>query len=572
MKLRAVRATALAVSLGLLVAACTDAPSDGASNEDTPDATTTTQAADEERIAPEPSPDFRGMSLSAPSCSYGGAFETIEAVDELTVRFTLCEPDVGFPTKVASAAFGIVPSEYLESTGGGLALVETPVGTGPFVFDSWDRGSQIVMQANREYWGEAPRSGTLVARWNEDPSERSAALASGVADAIDEVGSDGLESFQFSADFDLLERPPLDVFYLGFNRDRGPLSNERVRQAIGYAVDRDRIIERFFPAGTSSAAQFLPPSIPGHSARVTGYDFDPERAIQLLERAGFPDGFEINLSYATAPQSYLLEPELVATDIRSQLANVGIIVTLDAQTPEQFAENTDAGLLDFFLSGWSAQYPDATNYLDRHFGEPGLVRFGEPFRDVVEILGEAAQIGSQPQRNRLYDRAARLLKVHAPMIPIAHAGSTVGWDASASGANVSPLRTETFAQAATEGREEFVWMQTSEPLGLYCADETGSDSLRLCAQIVESLLSFDSGSVLVRPGLAVAWEANAELTVWTFELRPGVKFHDGSAFDANDVVLSYIVQWDQANSLHVGRVGAFSYFSAYFGEFLNAQG
>jgi peptide/nickel transport system substrate-binding protein len=571
-KRRGVGVTALAVSLGLLVAACTDVAGDRAGDEDTPVATTTTQAASEERIAPGPSPDFRGMSLSAPSCAYGGEFETIEALDELTVRFTLCDPDVAFPTKVASAAFGVVPSEYLESTGGGLALVETPIGTGPFVFDSWDRGGQIVMQANREYWGDVPGTGTLVMSWNEDPSERLGALDSGQADAIDDVTFDESTSVQSAEALDLLERPPLDVFYLGFNRDRGPLTNERVRQAIGYAVDRERIIDRFFPGGSIAAEQFLPPSIPGHSARVTGYEFDPERALLLLERAGFPDGFEINLSYADATQSFLPEPELVATDIRSQLANVGIIVTLDAQTPEQFSENADAGLLDFFLSGWSVQYPDATNYLDKHFGGSGLVQFGEPFRDVAEILDEAAQVSGQARRNRLYDRAARLLKVHAPMIPIAHAGSAVVWDATAAGANASPLRIETFIQAAAQDQDTFVWTQTSEPEGLYCADETDSGSLRACAQVVESLLSFDTGTVVVQPGLAVAWEPNADLTVWTFELRSGVKFHDGSAFDANDVVLSYIVQWDQSNPLHVGRSGRFSYFSAYFGEFLNARG
>ena len=66
------------------------------------------------------------------------------------------------------------------------------------------------------------------------------------------------------------------------------------------------------------------------------------------------------------------------------------------------------------------------------------------------------------------------------------------------------------------------------------------------------------------------YEVNADLTEWTFHLRQGVKFHDGSALDANDVVTSYAVQWDAANPLHKGRTGTFSYFNALFGAFLNA--
>ncbi len=95
-------------------------------------------------------------------------------------------------------------------------------------------------------------------------------------------------------------------------------------------------------------------------------------------------------------------------------------------------------------------------------------------------------------------------------------------------------------------------------------------SLRACEQINEALLSYEVGGTAVQPGLAESYEANADLTEWTFKLRPGVKFHDGSALDAKDVILSYAVQWDAAHPLHVGRDGSFTYFSSLFGGFLNA--
>ncbi|HRQ32031.1 MAG TPA: ABC transporter substrate-binding protein [Anaerolineales bacterium] len=113
-------------------------------------------------------------------------------------------------------------------------------------------------------------------------------------------------------------------------------------------------------------------------------------------------------------------------------------------------------------------------------------------------------------------------------------------------------------------------MQNAEPISLYCADETDGESLRACEQVTQSLLGYEIGDTAVEPVLAESYEANSDLTEWTFHLRQGVKFHDGSSFDANDVVTSLAVQWDAANPLHKGNTGAFSYWSGLFGAFLNA--
>jgi peptide/nickel transport system substrate-binding protein len=120
------------------------------------------------------------------------------------------------------------------------------------------------------------------------------------------------------------------------------------------------------------------------------------------------------------------------------------------------------------------------------------------------------------------------------------------------------------------GQDTFVWMQNAEPISLYCPDETDGESLRACEQVNESLLAYEVGGTKVVPSLAEKCEPNTELTEWTCTLRQGVKFHDGSAFDANDVVASFMAYWDAANPLHKGNTGAFTYFSALFGAFLNA--
>ena len=119
------------------------------------------------------------------------------------------------------------------------------------------------------------------------------------------------------------------------------------------------------------------------------------------------------------------------------------------------------------------------------------------------------------------------------------------------------------------GQDQFKWMQNGEPSGLYCADETDGEALRVCEQIDESLLAYKIGGTEVEPALAEECEPNDDLTEWTFTLRDGVKFHDGRTFDANDVVATYRAQWDAEDPAPRRPRGYFTYFSALFGGFLN---
>ena len=160
---------------------------------------------------------------------------------------------------------------------------------------------------------------------------------------------------------------------------------------------------------------------------------------------------------------------------------------------------------------------------------------------------------------------------HAPMVPIAHGGSATVFKAGVEGAHASPLGNEYFAVMSQPEADTLVWMQNAEPISAYCADETDGETFRLCEQVSESLLAYAVGGTAVEPGLAESYEVNDDLTEWTFKLRDGVTFHDGSSLDAADVIASYEAQWDAASPLHTGRDGNFTYFNAFFGAFKNAE-
>lgn len=563
MKNRRFRTSAMFIALTLVAAACGGDDDD----DDAAGAGSGTTAPGQDTVP------FEGISYDeSAQCGvdpYTGNLATVEAVDELTVRFTLCQPDVAFPSKVAFSAFGIQSSDYLDETGGGADLVEAPVGTGPYRLEAWERGSQMVMARNDDYWGEAPPFETVVFRWSEEAAQRLNELQSGTVDGIDNVGTDDFSTVQGDDELQLIERDPLNVFYVGFNVDMEPFTDERVRQAVGHAIDRERVVENFYPAGSEAASQFLPPAIAGYVEGFDGIAYDPDLARDLLEQAGFADGFEVDLSYRDVVRGYLPQPTQVATDIQAQLAEVGIRVNLDLQESGTFIDNTNAGNTPFYLLGWGADYPDATNFLDFHFGAGASPQFGPGFDDIHEVLSEAASLTDEEERNALYADAADLLVERVPMVPVAYGGSAVAYKATVDGGHASPLSNESMAALSIEGQDQFTWLQNAEPLGLYCADETDGESLRACEQINESLLAYEVGGTEVIPSLAEDYESNDELTEWTFTLREGVTFHDGGALDANDVVETYRVQWDFEDERHVGRVGDFVYFSALFGGYLN---
>jgi ABC-type transport system substrate-binding protein/ABC-type amino acid transport substrate-binding protein len=510
-------------------------------------------------------------SYSAADCEYGGLIKSIEALDDSTVKFTLCSPDVAFPSKVAFSAFQIHPSEHLEATGGGgPALIENPVGTGPYKLERWQKGDSLILTRNEDYWGDAAKAETLVFRWQKEGAARLLELQAGTVDGIDNPSPDDFDTIKGDENLALYPRPALNIFYLGMNRDKPPFDNEKVRQALAIGLDRARIVDNFYPEGSEVASHFTPCAIPGGCEGEPWYDFDLEAAKALLAEAGFPDGFTVDLAYRDVVRGYLPEPGLVAQDIQAQLAELGITVNITVMESGAFLDAADEGQLTLYLLGWGADYPDQTNFLDYHFGAGASPQFGAGFEDIQSVLKEAASLSDPAERNKLYADANNLIKQHVPMVPVAHGGSATAFKADVTGAHASPLGNEAFAVMDPGGRDTFVWMQNAEPIGLYCADETDGESLRACEQINEPLLSYEIGGTAVEPGLAESFEANDDLTEWTFKLREGVKFHDGSDLDPKDVILSYAVQWDAAHPLHVGRDGSFTYFPGLFGQFLNA--
>lgn len=517
----------------------------------------------------EPMDDFVGTALTAESCEYGGFFREIRAEDRYTVVFDLCKPDPAFLETIAFSVFAIYPSEWLEATAGEETRtpegLDNPIGTGPYMVSEWVRGESITFVANPDYWGDPPITDTLVFRWNSEGAARLLELQAGTAHGIDNPSPDDFQVIRDDSNLQLIERPALNIFYFAMTNTYEPFNDVRVRQAIAMGIDRQRIVDNFYPPGSEVASHFTPCSIVNACEGDDWYEFDAEAARALLADAGYPDGFETTIYYRDVFRSYLPEPGRVAEELQAQLAeNLGITAAIEMMESSTFLDESSLGNLNgFHLLGWNADYPHPTNFLDYHFGRNNA-QFGDPFPEIYEALEEAATIPDPAVSAPLYEQANNAIREFVPMIPIAHGGSGTAYLASVEGAHASPLGNEYFA-VMDPGADTFVWVQNGEPGSMFCADETDGESLRACEQVIEALYAYEVGGTAVKPALATECTPNAELTLWTCTLREGVKFHDGTDFDANDVVATFTMGLDASSPLHVGVSNIWEYYGYLWG-------
>ena len=513
---------------------------------------------------------------NASHAAYTGNLKRISTTDPTTVVFELCEPDVAFLSKIAAPAFAVNDAGWLAThivagAASDQAIVSKVNGTGPYRLERWDRGAEISLVRNDAYRGEPARNERLIVRWGDGSSRRVTELQGSTVDGIDDVDSAGVATIKDDVALQLQTRPGLSVFYLSLNNTLAPFGNERVRRALAMGIDRQRILDGYFPPGSEIASHATPCAIPNGCAGDPWYEFDPLQAKEMLAAAGFPDGFVMKIHYQDTPRAYLPNPTGVANELKAQLLDdLGIRAELVIEPEATYLADVEAGKVDgIHLLGQGVTYPDVSAYLDPSFGPGASREFGNPFVDVGKALAGGRATANAAARKVAYTKANDLIRSHVPMIPVAVAGSAAAFRADVEGAGASPLRLERFTDMTPGDRRQLVWLTTSEPPGLYCADESDPIAALVCAQLAEGLYGYYPSGASLSPSLARSCAPNPASTVWTCALRPGVVFHDGATFEADDVVTSFAVQWDAEHPLHAGREGTFPRFASWFGGFLN---
>lgn len=527
------------------------------------------------------------LSFSAADCDYGGNLKSVEAVDELTVVITLCKTDALFEQKVASLGLSIHPAEYVNATQGEGDLLRKAIGTGPLRLVNWDQGNEIVFERYDDYWGEPSIEQTVILRWNSEAAARATELRAGTIDGMKFANPDDIPVFRADPNFNLIDIPPLTGVYVAMSNYFAPLDDVRVRKAIAMGIDRQRIVDNFFPPGSPLTPDFAPPAVFGHVGEGGVPGFDQEAAIALLEEAAADLGFELpldslvdtrtgepralTLTWRDVVRGYLPNPGIIANDVAAQLADIGVIADVQVVESGTFLASANAGNEPLHILGWHADFPDASNFYSCCFG-PNNTQLGVPNPALYEPLVAASQVLDPEERMGYFRQVADAMAEHVPWVPFGHAGAADVWQARMIGVHPGLLDgTEEFSRIEDPDDDNVIYMQNAEPISLYCNDTWDGETFRACHQVSEALLDFERGGVDVIPGLAETWSVSDDGLTWTFDLREGVLFHDGSTLDANDVVVSWQAPADCASPNHTGTGQAFAIYKSIFQQFINAD-
>ncbi|WP_165067819.1 ABC transporter substrate-binding protein [Marisediminicola senii] len=397
---------------------------------------------------------FRGYADSPEDAVY----ESCTPGDsETEVTVTLAKPFAGFIAALSLPAFAMQSPEALEEfgaddlTGSDEAVSITeygqshPVGTGPFVFDSWEVGSQLELSAYDEYWGDQGDVQQIVFRVIDDPQARRQSLEAGSIDGYDLVGPADTVALEEDG-YQIVARDPFTILYLGMNQAVPELQDVRVRQAITMAIDKQQLIDQTLPEGTELATQFIPPVVAGYNEDVTTYDYDPEAARALLADAGYPDGFTLQFNYPTGvSRPYMPTPEEVFTNISAQLTEIGI--TIDPQpnawSPDYLDRIQGGENHGIHLLGWTGDYNDTDNFVGVFFGAE-KPEFGFDNPELFAALDEARAVSDLDEQLPLYEDINETIAEFIPAVPLAHPAPSLAFAERVESYPVSPVNDEVY--------------------------------------------------------------------------------------------------------------------------------
>ncbi|MDT3683036.1 MAG: ABC transporter substrate-binding protein [Truepera sp.] len=365
---------------------------------------------------------------------------SVEAVDEYTVRMTLTKPAPFLPALWAAVYFQFGSPDAIKAAGVNYGGPQAgTVGTGPFKFVEWIEGERVVLERNDDYWGGPAGVQGVVFRGIQEPTARLAELQAGTIDVAVLLTSDDYAVVK--NDPNLVVQVPeseLNIGYVAIHLGHPPLDNVLVRRAIMYAVDRDAIVEAFYEGLGVTANDLLPPTLFGHG-EPWPYEYNPERAKELLAEAGFPNGFDTEFWYMPVSRPYFPAPQPIAEAIASYLADVGINAVLKTEDWAIYGGDYRAGKFAMYMIGWNADYADPDNFLLTFFGPAAVGRSGWDNAEVHDMLLEARQIADPAERAALYAKVNDMIADQAVAMPVAHNRSLNATRANIHGWVPSPL-------------------------------------------------------------------------------------------------------------------------------------
>ncbi|MBI5649736.1 MAG: hypothetical protein HZC40_04700 [Chloroflexi bacterium] len=351
--------------------------------------------------------------------------EKIEVVDAQTVRFVLKSPNASFLSKLA---IGIAPKHLLEGQEAATAAFNRkPIGTGAFKVDEWAAGQKVVLVAQADYFRGRAKLDKLVWQITPDSNVLTLQMLNGEVDGGPIINPKDLPKFKEKKNLAVYESVGANT-YIGFNNEKEPFNDKRVRQALNYGLDKKTIIEKILEGQGVQATSEIIAQTWAYNPNVNLYAFDPGKAKAMLDDAGWKVGASGMREKNGKPFKFVLLTnsgdklrEEIALFARQQWKEIGVEVEpqfLELNTfinERVLKSNFEAIFLassvnvdpDFLSRRWStAALTNGNNFL----------RWANP--DVDKLLAQGIAVTDQPARKKVYDEIQRIVADESPTVPI----------------------------------------------------------------------------------------------------------------------------------------------------------
>lgn len=276
----------------------------------------------------------------------------IRVIDDTTLAVRIETPLSVFPKLIAMPVAAVAPSPLPAD------FADHPVGSGPWRFGAWERGSELRLARNPDYWGTAKAEmDSIRVRIIPEALTIAAEYESGLLH-VAEVPFSETARWEQSHPTEIQRRPAIRQLYVAINTTRGPLKDVRVRQALNLATDGATILRTVMGGRGVRTGGALPPGLAGYDSTLAPYPFDLAKAKALLTEAGYPNGVDLEL-WRTGRSEYAR----LAQSLQQSWAEAGIRVTILERDGPTARAASAKGEADLFLTDWYADYPDAEGFL-----------------------------------------------------------------------------------------------------------------------------------------------------------------------------------------------------------------
>lgn len=360
------------------------------------------------------------------SLQFADSVQSIRKLNDYTVEFRLNAPDASFLWHLATHYAPILSAEYadyLSSVNRQEMIDWRPVGTGPFRLDDYQAGQFVRLMRNNLYWKGEPRMEEVVIDVGAGGTGRISKLLTGECDVLAYPAASQLSVLRDDPRLRISMRSGMNIAYLAFNTSKPPLNQLKVRQAISYAINNERLMQSIYYGTAETAASILPRASWAYDNQAKVTDYNPELSKQILKELGL-ENLRLELWVPVASQSYNPSPLKMAELIQADLAQVGIIMNIRS-VEGRFQENQLMDRAhDMTLAGWTTDSNDPDSFFRPLLScaaissQTNLSHWCKPSFD--EILHKALLTEQLAARIDYYHQAQQILSKDLPVLPLAY--------------------------------------------------------------------------------------------------------------------------------------------------------